>query len=176
MVELEINKLLSKKAMEPSKSEKNELIWRIFVRRNKEGTCRLILILTSLNQNVGYHHFKVDALHSFQGGCIAKNCWMASVDLKNHTIILVPLLESIRNILKCSWNNPLYRCACFPNQLACCQRNFNRLTTKGYITAAYVDDTYLEEESKQECRQNAHDTVTLLQSLGLVADPDKSVF
>ena len=52
----------------------------------------------------------------------------------------------------------------------------SNLRGKGHISAAYIDDTYLQGESKQECRQNVYDTVTLFHSLGLVAHPDKSVF
>ena len=50
------------------------------------------------------------------------------------------------------------------------------LRKKGHISAAYIDDTYLQGESKQECKNNVFDTVTLFHSLGLVAHPHKSVF
>ena len=50
------------------------------------------------------------------------------------------------------------------------------LKKKGHISAAYIDDTYLQGESKQECKNNVFDTVTLFHFLGLVAHPHKSVF
>jgi hypothetical protein len=86
--------------------------------------------------------------------------------------------------LKFSWNKQLYKYVCFPNGLACCPRKFTKLMKaalsylwkKGHISAAYIDDTYLQGDSKQECRANVHDTMTLFHSLGLVSHLEKSVF
>ena len=182
LIDIEINKLRSKGVITPCRSEKHEFISRIFLRPKKDGTSRLILNLKSFNKNVEYHHFKMDTLHSILK-LVRKNCWMASVDLKD-AYYSCPVALRHQKYLKFSWKNQLYKYVCFPNGLACCPRKFTKLMKpalstlrkKGHISAAYIDDTYLQGESKQECKNNVFDTVTLFHSLGLVAHPDKSVF
>ena len=63
-VAIEIDKLMSKGVIEPCMKESNDFISKIFLRPKKDGSHRLILNLKSLNQNVTYHHFKMDTLHS----------------------------------------------------------------------------------------------------------------
>ena len=79
LVELEINKLLSKGVIEPCRTCRMSLSLEFFCDPKKTEQA---INLRSFNQNVEYHHFKMDTLHSILK-LIRKNCWMASVDLKD---------------------------------------------------------------------------------------------
>ena len=46
---------------------------------------------------------------------------------------------------------------------------FATLIKKGHISAAYIDDTYLQGDTKGECQANINESVDLFHSLGLVA-------
>ena len=52
---------------------------------------------------------------------------------------------------------------------------FFYLRKVGYLSVVYVDDSYLQGETFEECLQNITETVKLLQSLGFTIDPEKSV-
>ena len=45
----------------------------------------------------------------------------------------------------------------------------------GYLSVVYVDDSYLQGETFEECLQNISETVRLLLSLGFTIHPEKSV-
>ena len=49
------------------------------------------------------------------------------------------------------------------------------LSRKGHISTAYIDDSCLQECTKQECAQNVSDTVHLLNNLGFMVYDKKSV-
>ena len=53
---------------------------------------------------------------------------------------------------------------------------FSTLRKEGHIAASYIDDTYLQGDTKEECQVSVHETVNLFHSLGLVSHPEKSVF
>ena len=52
---------------------------------------------------------------------------------------------------------------------------FFYLRKVGYLSVVYVDDSYLQGETFEECLQNITETVKLLQSLGFTINPEKSV-
>ncbi len=179
---VEIEKLLQKGVIQPCIKESDDFISKIFLRPKKDGTHRLILNLKKLNTNVTYHHFKMDTLYLILK-LAKKNCWMASVDLKD-AYYSCPVAKQHQKFLKIFWNNQYYKFVCFPNGLACCPRKFTKLMKpvfatlrkKGHISASYIDDTYLQGDTKEECQININETVSLIHSLGLVAHPEKSVF
>lgn len=49
------------------------------------------------------------------------------------------------------------------------------LRAKGHVSTAYIDDSCLQALSYKSCLENIHDTVTLMDSLGLTVHPNKSV-
>ena len=72
---------------------------------------------------------------------------------------------------------------CFPNGLALCPRKFTRLLKpvfsilrkQGHISVAFIDDSWLTADDFNVCIQNVVDTVTLLDKVGFIVHPDKSV-
>ena len=65
IISAEINKLLSKRALEVTDhSHDNVIISDIFLRDKKDGSHRMILNLKKLNMYVAKAHFKMDMLHT----------------------------------------------------------------------------------------------------------------
>ena len=52
---------------------------------------------------------------------------------------------------------------------------FSYLREIEYVSVVYIDDSYLQDETFEECLQNITKTVRLLQSLGFTIHPEKSV-
>ena len=71
-----------------------------------------------------------------------------------------------------------------PNGLACCPHLFTKLLKPVYASlrqtgdeiVPYIDDSYLQGDTEQECWQSVKKTALLLQDLGFIIHPDKSVF
>ncbi|XP_068723270.1 uncharacterized protein [Montipora capricornis] len=111
------------------------------------------------------------------------NCYMASIDLKD-AYFSVPIAKSHQKLLKFEWNNVLYKFTCFPNGLACCPRKFTKimkpvfstLRQLGHLSTNYIDDSCLFGQDWDDCAQNVIDTVKILDTLGFVVHPHKSVF
>ena len=103
---------------------------------------------------------------------------MASVDLRH-----VPIKPEFRKYLKFSWRGQLYQYTCFANGLCNCPRYFTKLLkpvyaslrSRGFLSAAFIDDCYLQGQTFTECEQNVQETVTLFESLGFVVHEGKSV-
>ena len=100
-VDNEIPKLLEKKVIEPSDHEYGEYISNVFTRPKKDGGLRMILDLSKLNEHIEYHHFKMDTFNAALS-LISKNCYMASIDLKD-AYYTVPIAEEHRKYLKFYW-------------------------------------------------------------------------
>ena len=108
---------------------------------------------------------------------------MASIDLK-HAYYSVKVDPLYQKYLKFSFGYDLYQFTVFPNGLSTCPRQFTKLLkpalaylrVEGYIIMAYIDDLYLQGRTLEECVQNVIETMKILESLGFVVNPDKSVF
>ena len=46
----------------------------------------------------------------------------------------------------------------------------------GHLNLGYIDDSYLQGDTVEDCQQNVGDTVTLFTRLGFFIHPEKSVF
>ena len=111
------------------------------------------------------------------------NCYMASVDLKD-AYYSVPIWKAHRKFLRFEWEGQLWQFDCMPNGLALAPRNFTKLLKpvfatlreRGHLSTAFLNDSFLVAEAEMSCAQNIHDTVKLLQSLGFIVHPEKSVF
>lgn len=113
---------------------------------------------------------------------ITKDCFMASVDLR-HGYYSVLVNSQFRKYLRFVWNDKLYQYTCFPNGLSNCPRYFTKLMkpvysalrSQGYMSAAFIDDSYLQGQTFKECAENVQETVELFESLGFVIHAEKSV-
>ena len=105
-------------------SEK-EYISNIFMRSKKDGSYRVILKLKYLNEFVEYHHLKMENLKSAII-CMSRNCYMASIDLKDayYSLSIDP---NHRKYLQFKWKNQLFQFTCLSNGLRSAPRIFTKL-------------------------------------------------
>jgi hypothetical protein len=116
IIEIEINKMLKKQIIEPAEHEDNEIVSNIFSVPKKDGTHRVILNLKDFNEHVSYHHFKMDSLNTIVK-LVDKNCFMASIDLKD-AYYSIPIRKEDRKYLRFFWNGNFYQFTCLPNGLS----------------------------------------------------------
>ena len=177
----EIEKMLEMGVIEKSEQEKNEVISPIFLVEKADGTHRVILNLKKFNECIEYEHFKMEQLTAAIQ-LMKKNCKMASVDLR-HAFYSVNVDPRDRKYLKFVWRGQLFAYTCLPNGLANCPRYFTKLMKPvfaslrsfGWLSAAYIDDSYLQGQNDEECQENIDTTVDLLTSLGFTVHMKKSV-
>ncbi|VDI19942.1 Hypothetical predicted protein, partial [Mytilus galloprovincialis] len=53
---------------------------------------------------------------------------------------------------------------------------YSRLRNLGYTNAGYIDDSLLCGDTHKECKDNVQETISLMESLGFMIHPEKSVF
>ena len=182
IIDNEIVKLLNKGVIELTERGPLDYLSTIFLRPKTDGTHRMILNLKQLNKKVVYHHFKMDTLWSVIH-MMKPGCYMASIDIKD-AYYSVPIDDYDRRFLKFEWDSNIYQFTCFPNGLALCPRKFTKLLkpvyhnlrVHGHVSLGYIDDSYLQGDTYQECLANIVATVKLFHSLGFVVHPEKSTF
>ena len=107
---------------------------------------------------------------------------MASIDLKD-AYYSVPICKDHQKFLKFEWKGVLYQFVCFPNGLGLCPRKFTKLQKpifssprqQGHISVVYIDDSRLTADNLNLCTKNVIDTIWLLDKVGFVIYPEKSV-
>ena len=110
-----------------------------------------------------------------------KNCHMASIDLKN-AYFLWPVRQKCRKLLRFHCENIYYEFTCIPFGLSTAPFTFTKLTKpviaflrkRGVLCLVYLDDFLILGNSEQKCRKNVKLTVSLLESLGLLVNCEKS--
>ena len=181
-VRAEIQNLLHKGVIKPSTHEEGEIISPSFVRPKKDGTYRLILNLKQLNEYVEYHHFKMDTLEAAIK-LMKLGCYMASIDLKD-AYYTVAVHFDHQKYLKFIFEGILYQYTCLPNGLYSAPRLFTKLLkpvyatlrSMGHLNSGYIDDSYLQGDTFNECSSNVTATANMMTSRGFTLHPDKSVF
>ena len=80
-VEEEIKKLLDKKVIHQVQDVQGQVVSNVFVRREKDGSYRMILNLKDMNKLIEKKKFKMETLKSAIS-LMKENCFFASLDLK----------------------------------------------------------------------------------------------
>ena len=181
-IDLEIQKLLAKGVITKCGHETDKCISPIFIRQKPDGSCRLILNLKNLNEDMPYIHFKMETLQSVLS-LITPGCHLASLDLKN-AYCPVPIHPDHTKFLNFIWKNQLYKFLVLPNGLSCGLRKFTKfmkppittLQLDGHIIAIYTDDRINVGLTFDECVENFITSINLLNSLWFIIHPDKSIF
>ena len=179
-VDLEIIQLLKKGVIQPCQHEVGESISPVFTRPKKDGSFRMILILKSFNVHVTHHHFMDNIWSAIR--LMKPGCFMASIDLKD-AYYSVPICKDHQKFLKFEWKGVLYQFVCFPNGLALCPRKFTKLQKpvfsslrqQGHISVVYIGDSWLTADNFNLCTKNVIHTIWLLDKVGFVIHPEKSV-
>lgn len=159
---------------------RDEFISNICIRPKKNGTYRMILNLKLLNCNVEYHHFKMETFKSAVN-LVTRDCWFGSIDLTD-AYYSCNVDKYNRRFLRFIWEGQKYQYTCLPNGFASAPRIFTKimkpvfstLRKKGQANVSYIDDSLVVSRTKAECVDNIHETVQLLDSLGLTVHPEKT--
>ena len=122
----------------------------IFPRPKKSGETRVILNLKSLNKSIESKHFKLESIRNVKH-MIRKDCWMASVDLKD-AHYSIPIHPRHQKFLKFLWKNQTYKYTSLPNGYSDAMRIFSKLLKPvfghlrmlGYLSVSYVDESHLQ--------------------------------
>ena len=173
-VNIEINKLVTNGVLKEVEHEEDEYISTIFLIPKPDNTYRMILNLKGLNNFVEYKHFKMEHLNHALFS-ISPNCYMGSIDLKD-AYYTVPIHENYRKFMRFQWRGRVmeYQCLCFGLSSApwvftkLMKPIFATLRAKGYISVAYIDDSYLQGYTFEECESNINATAELLTKLGFI--------
>ena len=181
IIDKEVEKLLKKGVISECSHIEGEVISPVFTREKRDGNQRMILNLKRVNEEITYHHFKMETLE-IALTLITPGCFMGSLDLKD-AYYCVPICEEHRKFLRFEWKGILYEYNVFPNGLAMAPRKFSKLLKpvfanlreKGHISTAYLDDSLLVGKSESECKLNIAETMELLHKLGFFVHPSKSV-
>ena len=180
--DLVIQKLLAKGVITKCEHETGEYTSPIFIKQKPDGSCRLILNLKDLNEDMLYIHFKVEKLQSVLS-LITPGCYLASLDLKD-AYYSIPIHQVHTYFLIFIWKNQLYKSLVLPNGLCCGSRKFKKmmkppkctLRLDGHIIAIYIDDLINVGLTFDECVENVVISIKLLNSLGFIIHPDQSIF
>ena len=180
--DVEIEKLLNKGVLEQVQDIPGQVISNIFLRPKKDGSFRMILDLTWVNKHVSYRHFKMCSLNTAKE-TMRRDCWMASIDLKD-AYYSVPIDFQDRKYLRFRWKGHLYQYSVMPNGLACAPLYFTKLLNpvfahlrkQGYECFQYIDDSFIVADDVDTCTKSVQEVVFLLQRLGFVVHPEKSIF
>jgi len=188
IVHSEIDKLITKGAIVPSSPEIGDFVSTIFLRPKKDGTHHTFIFylfnlnLKQFNEFVEYHHFKIDTLETAIN-MIKPGCFMASVDLKD-AYYTVPIDPGHQKFVKFWFDGKYFQYTRLPNGLASAPRVFMKLLkpiysalqSAGHLSSGYIDDSYLQGDTFEECRVNVIDSTTMFMQLGFFVHPDNSVF
>ena len=154
----------------------------IFLVPKSEDSFRMILNLKRLNENMPYIHFKMETIKSILT-LVTPNCFMAKVDIKD-AYYSVPILPEHEKYLKLYFRGKLYLFTCLPNGLCSGPCKFAKLLKPplSYLrlqkvtVAGFTDHLITFGRSFAEYEWNIRLIVTLLDSLGFVVHPNKSIF
>ena len=105
VIDKEIDQLSQKGVISKCPPQAHQFVSPVFVRPKKDGTHRMILNLKKLNEDITYHHFKMETLQAALK-VVTPGCFMASIDLKD-AYYTVPVEKEHRKFLRLEWEGQL---------------------------------------------------------------------
>ena len=119
-----MNRFENKGVVVETEHEEGEILSNIFIRPKADGSYRLILNLSRLNEHVDKITFKMETLKSALQ-MISKGCYFAKIDLKD-AFYSISINDAYRMYLKFEWQGKLYQFTCLPNGLSTASRIFTK--------------------------------------------------
>ena len=153
----------------------------VFPVLKKDGSARVILNLSTLNDFVENHHFKMDTIRDAIA-MMRPGCFFASIDFK-HAYYSVSVAEEYRKYLCFEWQKELFRFTALPQGLSSAPRVFTKLLkpalahlrSLGYMIMIYIDDSLIIDSCSDNCTSAVNDALRLFDGLGLTVSVKKSV-
>lgn len=160
IIDYEIDKLVQIGVIEKANHCEGEFMSTICLRPQSDGTHGMILNLKKFNKSINYIHFKMASLHSALQ-TITPSSFMGSLDIR-HAYYLVNIDESHRKYLRFIWRKQLYEYTCLANGICSAPRWFTKLLklvygtlrATGYVSVYYIDDSFLQGSTFEECWEN----------------------
>ena len=181
IISQEIEKLVKMDVLKSVLSRADQFLSNIFLVPKHDGGHRLILNLKHLNEFVEKHHFKMETLKTALS-LVKPNAFFGSLDLRQAYYSL-PIHKECRKFLRFIWNGVIYEYSSLPNGLSTGPRIFSKLLKPmysalrklGHTNVAYIDDSFLQSDTYDECVRNISDTLHLADDLGFTVHKAKSV-
>ena len=181
VIDRELPKMLQKGIITKTSHNTGDYFSPIFMREKSNGKCRIILNLKQLNKNIDTKHFKMESIRNVKH-MIRRNCWMASVDLKD-AYYSIHIHPKHCKFLKFLWEGSFYGYTCLPNGYSDAMRIFKKvlkpvygfLRMRGFQSVTYVDDNFLQGDVWQDCQDNINATTNVLTCLGYTIHMEKSI-
>ena len=153
----------------------------LFLVPKKNGGTRPVFNLKGLNEFIPHHHFKMEGIQTLKD-ILSKDDWMTKVDLKD-AYFAIPIHEEDRSFLRFSALDCHFQFTCLPFGLSSAPWVFTKtlrpiitlLRELGVRLVAYIDDILVMAESPQRARDHTLGLIFLLESLGFIVHPDKSI-
>ena len=151
------------------------IVSRIFAAPKSDGTHRLVIDLTKLNNFIASPSFAITNQHSLKK-IVDLPCWMASLDIKD-AFLHVPVRPNLQKYLGLTCNNKLYFFKTLPFGLTTSPRIFTFLMrhplallhAAGVHAIVYLDDLCIWRDSPSQVQNSLAKSSALLTELGFFA-------
>ena len=181
LVDLEVEKLLRKGAMEEVEPCENQFLSNIFTIPKKGGERRPVVDMRDLNNFIEPVHFKMEDL-SHLPSVLRRGDFMCKIDLKD-AYQTIPIAKKSRIYLRFLWRGRLYQFTCLPFGLRSSPRIFTKvlkpllvyLRALGIRLLVYLDDILIMAATPELCLEHTQLTWQLLTNLGFLGNLKKSV-
>ena len=124
-MEIEIQELVKKKAIEAVSDLENGFYSPVFVVLNKDGGWRPIMNLKKLNRYLQISHFKMENISNVKDVLHLAD-YLGKIDLKD-AYLAVPIFIGHRKYLRFSWKGKHFQFKSLPLGLATAPRVFSKL-------------------------------------------------
>ncbi|XP_034945012.1 uncharacterized protein [Chelonus insularis] len=179
-IQSEISELLMKGAIKEVEEIPGQFLSPSFLVLKTDGQQRFILNLKDSNKFINVEHFKLEDLRS-ACNLLDRDIFMGTIDLKD-AYFLIPVWKLHRKFLRFVVQGKLYEFVCLPFGLCTCPLTFtkllkpvlNYLRLKRFLSVIYLDDFLCLGHSVEECMENLHQTINLLEKLGFIVNFKKS--
>ena len=180
-MDLEVEKLLRKGAIEEVEPCENQFLSNIFTIPKKGGERRLVVDMRDLNNFIEPVHFKMEDL-SHLPSLLRRGDFMCKIDLKD-AYQTIPIAKKSRIYLRFLWRGRLYQFTCLPFGLRSSPRIFTKvlkpllvyLRALGVRLLVYLDNILIMAATPELCLEHTQLTWQLLTDLGFLGNLKKSV-
>lgn len=181
-VQDEIIKLEKKQVIRKVNDCEGQIISNIFAREKKDGSLRMILNLKDMNKLIDKVHFKMETLEAAIS-LMQEGCYFTSIDLKD-AYFSVSIHPEFRKFFRFRFKDALYEFVALPQGFKESPRIFTKLLkpllgflrSQGHELVAYIDDSLIKGDTKEQCLRATLETGRLFDRLGYTIHPSKSCF
>lgn len=179
-IKIEINKLLSKAAIERCTDEPDQFILPFFLILKPDKSNRFISNLKNLNKFVKTVHFKMEDIRSARN-LISRYMYMCSIDVKD-AYYLIPIHNNHKKCLRFKFLDETFQFTCLPFGLSTSPYVFTKvmkpvikkLQELGILLVIYIDDLLILADTLDAYKRNTRIVMRLLESLGFIINYNKS--